>query len=216
MASGVSTAIWGPPLWRILHTLSFASPQQLRDAAATVIQFLTNLAHILPCKWCRESYTLILDELPNLNTTIASGQLAKWMYQLHARVNNKLGVTTPKYTSIEKRFIVRPVQWSPSDVWDTISLFGLNFTPAKREMYRIFWDSWPTILRLGEGGDPRVPDLLAATPCPCVDGAFIATCLVLEAAHRHHPPPTPDAVHARVTRYATARASGGCRSGVCE
>jgi len=152
--------------------------------------------------------------MPPLESTLAAGELAPWMFELHARVSKKLGAPTPKFASIEKRFIVRPVQWSPPDVWDTISLFGLNFTPARREYYRVFWNSLPTILQLS-GGD-RIAGLLAATPCPCDDGSFITACLVLEAVFNHHPLPTRGEVRARTERYAVARATGGCASGVCE
>jgi len=219
--SGVSTSVWGPPLWRILHTISFAHPAILRDSAPGVIRFLTNLAHVLPCKWCRDSYSQFLRELPDLAATIQGGALPRWMYDLHARVNTKLKVPTPKYEAIVKRFTVRPVQWMASDVWDTISLFGLSFTSAKRDVYHIFWDSWPSMLMLGgkgggSGPDPRVASLIRATPCPCEDGAFIATCLVLEAAHAHHPTPTHLQVQTRTRNYAAARSAGGCASGVCE
>jgi hypothetical protein len=214
--SGVSTTVWGPPLWRILHTISFAQPDALRHAAPAVLRFLTNLARVLPCKWCRDSYAEFLSDMPDLRATIQNGQLAPWMYNLHARVNNKLGVSTPKFEAIAKRFKVRPVQWMASDVWDTISLFGLNFTPHNRDAYRIFWDSWPPMLTLGDGADPRVASLLRNTPCPCEDGAFIATCLVLEAAHQGHPPPDSRRMRDRTQKYAAARAAGACASGVCE
>ena len=218
--AGVSTAIWGPPLWRILHTIAFVHPDTLRAEAATVVLFLNNLAHVLPCKWCRTSYAQILRRLPSLETTLADGRLARWMYDLHTQVNTKLGAVTPKYDAVVKRFIVRPLQWSPADVWDTISLFGLNFTPPKRKVYRTFWDTFPTMLRLcGDvGADERIPDLLASVPFPSTDGGFIATCLVLEAVHQGHAPPwtSPAKVHARTRQYAAARASGGCKSGVCE
>lgn len=212
---GVSTSVWGPPLWRILHTIAFAHPEQLRANAHELIHFLSNLSHILPCKWCRDSYSQFLRQLPPLHQTITDGRMGRWMYDLHAMVNSKLGASTPKFESIVKRFTVRPVQWSPSDVWDTISLFGLNFTPAAREHYRVFWNQWPSMLRLATT-DHRVADLIASTPCPCEDGGFIATCLVLESEFDKRPPPSPSNVARRTRRYMVARAQSGCANGVCE
>lgn len=212
---GVSTAIWGPSLWRILHTISFAPPNMLRHNAQDVITFLTNLAHVLPCKWCRQSYTKFLHEMTPLNQVIREGRLARWMYELHAKVNKKLKASTPPFKSIVKRFTVRPVQWCAADVWDTISLFGLNFTPEKRDVYAVFWATWPVVLRLGVGVDTSVADLLDATACPCATGDFIATCLVLEAQHRGMAPPTPAVVAGRTARYNIAVADNGCLQGVC-
>ncbi len=214
--SGVNTCVFGPPLWRILHTVSFAPPEQLRAHSHAVRRFLENLQHVLPCKWCRISYAEFLEDMPPLHATIAAGNLARWMFDLHARVNAKLDASTPKFESIVKRFTVRPVQWTPSDVWDILSLFGLNFTPAKRAAYAVWWDSMPAVLRLGVDADLRVAALLESTPCPCVDGAFIATCLVLEAEFNHRPHPGSAEVRARTQRYAVARAVGGCKSGKCE
>jgi len=213
----VNTCVWGPPLWRILHTISFAPESQVRHAHEHIIRFLNVLGEVLPCKWCRISYKqFIQDDLPPLAETIQSNGLARWMFDLHALVNRKLGAHTPKFESIVKRFEVRPIQWSASDVWDTISLLGLNFTPEKQNAYATFWNSWPYMLRLGWGVDSRVADLLANTPCPCENGAFIATCLVLEAAFLHRPSPSREMVHERTRRYMVAIAQGGCSQGVCE
>ncbi len=214
--SGVSTCVWGPPLWRILHTISFAPTQQLRAHANVVVRFMLNLSDVLPCKWCRLSYAQFMGEMPDLRATIEMGGIARWMFDLHARVNAKLNAPTPKFESIAKRFIVRPVQWMPADVWDIISLFGLNFTSEKRKQYRIFWDSLPLVLRLGVGVDLRVAHLLSAVPCPRDQSSFIATSLVLEASFMNRPYPTPREARERALRYVAARSKGKCNSGVCE
>lgn len=94
MAKGFSTPIWGPPLWRILHTLAEARHDTPVVSAARIAQWLTTLSSILPCSFCRESYATFLQELQQLHgpleTVIASGTLGRWMYDLHEKVNDKL------------------------------------------------------------------------------------------------------------------------------
>lgn len=212
--SGVSTFVWGPLLWRILHTISFADPDHLRRHADAVIAFLTSLKHILPCSYCRDSYTTYMDQLPALSTTIQNSGLSRWMYDLHNLVNAKLGILNPpSFDLVEKRYMVRPVQWSPMDVWDLLALLGFNFTDSKREAYATFWTHLPGVLRLGDGVDVAVADLLSRAPCPRELTTFIAVALLLESTHSLVPFDAAS-VHTRVNKYKRA-VSTGCHGSGC-
>jgi hypothetical protein len=156
MAPGYSTPIWGPPLWRILHTLAHAHIPPRH--AEKVVRWIQSLAHALPCSFCRASFARFMDQLRgrgnSMRRAIANGSTEKWMYDVHELVNDKLDlqhaentlfpllspdqrahVITEKlyradhisFACLQKRFAVTPVAFSAQDVWDVLSIFTLNY-----------------------------------------------------------------------------------------
>lgn len=91
----MNTWIWGPPKWKFLHTLSYSPtapqfPVQITD-------FLNTLKFVLPCIYCRESYTLFVRQVSaklgdSLPTLIQNKQLPMFMYLVHDKVSEKLDV----------------------------------------------------------------------------------------------------------------------------
>ena len=75
---GIDTRFFGPSGWQLFHYIAFHSknPQA----------FLKNIGEVLPCKFCRESTKQYISEMPLRGTM----DPAKWLYDLHNRVNNKL------------------------------------------------------------------------------------------------------------------------------
>lgn len=73
---GIDTRFFGPSGWQLIHYIAFNSkdPQD----------FLLGIKDILPCKFCRESTAVFINELPMIKDT------GKWSYELHNKVNNKL------------------------------------------------------------------------------------------------------------------------------
>mgnify|MGYP005991031641 CR=1 FL=1 len=210
----MDTFIWGPPTWKLLHTLSFADPDLLIRHAPVVTTFLTSLQHVLPCVYCRDSYAEFMKELPALDVVIRERGLARWMYDMHAKVTAKLGGLTPEFARVHKRFAMRPIQWCPRDVWDMITLFGMNFSDEKREGYRVWWDSLQHILPLAgaEASDIRTFQSLA---CPGGCNEFMVVSTILSEDSDDRPPPTCQVVVDRAGRFDLARA-GLCRDGVCK
>jgi hypothetical protein len=94
--NGLITKIWGPPLWTSLHCITFGYPikpteQQKKDYK----NFFIKLGDVLPCKYCRDSYKeYILEGSTKLDNNAMKNRkaLTKWLYDLHEKVNNKLGV----------------------------------------------------------------------------------------------------------------------------
>lgn len=72
----MDTRFWGPSGWQLIHLIAFRSkhPQE----------FLLMIKDILPCRFCRESTTQYVKELPMIKDT------GKWSYELHNKVNHKL------------------------------------------------------------------------------------------------------------------------------
>ena len=74
------TAVWGPPLWTILHSLApiLAQDQLFRD-------FLTALQINIPCHECKSHYTTYIQNNP------ISDDIPNWLFTLHNVINARLG-----------------------------------------------------------------------------------------------------------------------------
>lgn len=148
--------IWGPPLWRILHSVAYVMPDN-KAVFHTVATNIMTLSHVLPCIHCRKSFRQYVRELG----PPTQGNLIRWMYDLHEKVNTKLDeqamtdclkgnkralaavnaskcVLRGKRLSFEcllKRHKVRPVNVMPQDVFDVLFVLSLNFPHKDTEMY---------------------------------------------------------------------------------
>ena len=78
----MNTWIWGPPAWRVLHTLS--GRMRTRTDIAKFGDLLESLADVLPCKYCRGSWKGFLEEVPKQTEVIER------LYMLHNKVSDKL------------------------------------------------------------------------------------------------------------------------------
>lgn len=97
--NGMMTKVWGPPGWLFLHCITFGYPYAInpnnpdhqhkkRDYAI----FFKSLGNVFPCKYCRESYLKFIKELPIEPFLNSRKDLTDWLYQIHNKVNHKLGV----------------------------------------------------------------------------------------------------------------------------
>ena len=73
---GFNTLFWGPSAWQLFHLIAFFSPNPQ--------QVLLDMKEMLPCKFCRASTTEFVAQHP------LKGDPAKWLYEIHNMVNNKL------------------------------------------------------------------------------------------------------------------------------
>ncbi len=95
--NGLITKIWGPGAWEFLHSVTFGYPTSPTDEQKEQYRdFFIQVGNILPCKYCRDSYkkfistgnTKLTDNVFENRKTLTS-----WFYDIHEKVNNKLGVT---------------------------------------------------------------------------------------------------------------------------
>ena len=110
--NGIMTKIWGPPGWLFLHCVTQGYPNVIDTTnEAHVIRreqtkiFFESLAEVLPCKYCRQSYKKYLEEIPiddHLSTRV---ELCKWLYDIHNKVNEKLGIQeVPDFEKVYERY----------------------------------------------------------------------------------------------------------------
>ncbi len=89
---GMLTAVWGPSMWHYLHTMSFNYPVKPSPADKKYYKdFMLNLQHVLPCKYCRQNLTNNYKLYP-LKASDLEGRenFSRYVYHLHEMVNKLL------------------------------------------------------------------------------------------------------------------------------
>lgn len=125
----MDTRFWGPSGWQLFHLVSFQKSEHVDD----VLNFMKE---ILPCRFCRESTTQFVKDHP------LRGDPAKWLYEIHNMVNNKLRTQAatdpsvidpgqdPSFEEVQKRY----TDMKPKAVPGRDFLFSVAFNyPDKPE-----------------------------------------------------------------------------------
>ena len=70
--NGLVTDIWGPAMWRAMHSVTFGYPKNPTDEQKQEYkQFFISFGKVMPCRYCRDSYNnFIITEPTILNDTI--------------------------------------------------------------------------------------------------------------------------------------------------
>ena len=74
----MDTRFWGPSGWQLFHLIAEGSPKPILT--------LSFISRILPCKYCRESTSNFISDMP-LKKGMDAGH---WLYEIHRKVNHKL------------------------------------------------------------------------------------------------------------------------------
>ena len=97
--NGMITKIWGPPAWIFLHCVTMGYPVEFDPEnedhvirRESMIYFFNSITNVFPCKYCRESYAEYIRELPIEDHLSTRVELARWFYDIHNKVNYKLGI----------------------------------------------------------------------------------------------------------------------------
>jgi len=116
--NGLMTKIWGPHMWFAINCISFGYPTNPTEEQKLHYKtFFEHLGFVLPCEFCKTSYQFfITDGDTKITEEIFENRetLTKWIYNLHNRVNLKLGVNygttydefVNKYESFRARCLV--------------------------------------------------------------------------------------------------------------
>lgn len=99
---GMQAAVWGPVGWKFLHSVAHGFPvdpiavdvengKQVGTTANNYKRFFTLVGHVLPCRYCRDSYQTYVAEAPPM--TSSRSNLTRWLWDTHNKVNEKLGVS---------------------------------------------------------------------------------------------------------------------------
>ena len=89
---GMLTSVWGPSLWHYLHTMSFNYPiHPTKEDKKYYKEFILNLKHILPCKYCRINLHNNFKSVPIRNCDMKNRDtFSRYVYRLHEHINKML------------------------------------------------------------------------------------------------------------------------------
>jgi hypothetical protein len=97
--NGMMTKVWGPAGWLFLHCVTFGYPYSINSEnpdhqtkKQDYKTFFTSLGKVMPCRYCRDSYEEFIKESPIDNSLNTRKDLVRWLYDIHNKVNQKLGV----------------------------------------------------------------------------------------------------------------------------
>lgn len=147
----MDAAVWGPPLWSLLHVSAHAvDARQSRERQALASHYsemLDCLEHLLPCKYCRQSLRAFRDAL----RSCAIKSCADYAWMLHNMVGEKLW----RQKHGKKPFqlfsrVAADDKWSPSaairvgspaSVLGALQAIAFNFpnTGAKADEFQQLW-----------------------------------------------------------------------------
>jgi thiol-disulfide isomerase/thioredoxin len=94
--SGVSPAVWGPPVWFIIHMVALMYPRQPSPRERQEARdFFTGLQKVLPCSYCKKHFaeelaTLDPDTFRNRDT------LFEWTVKFHDSVTERVSKYHPE------------------------------------------------------------------------------------------------------------------------
>lgn len=105
----MQTTKWGPSGWNLFHNIAI-NYVPTHENKYIYKQFYENFKHILPCKYCRESYSVFFAEIPIDQYLVSSERLYYWTYLIHNKVNDKLrsqgflSTPNPSYSEMKVHF----------------------------------------------------------------------------------------------------------------
>lgn len=91
--NGLITKIWGPYVWIALHFITFGYPINPTDKQKRKYKkFFKLIKYVLPCRFCRESYTYFINNVNKLTNDVLLNRnsFVEWLYKIHNCVNIKL------------------------------------------------------------------------------------------------------------------------------
>ena len=107
----MNTTFWGPSGWQMLHTLTFIYPNSPSFSDKVKMRdFMYSLSYILPCKYCRLSFTKYIKSLPIDNYLDYRQLIIVWLYKIHNKINKKLRIlgfckhSNPELSNIIKHY----------------------------------------------------------------------------------------------------------------
>ena len=99
--------LWGPGLWELIHTITYNYGIITLDQKKIkqYIIFFTEMAHIIPCIYCREHYIGYLNKYPIKNYINSYDSIINWVNNLHNRINSKLNKTVYSLKTSKEKYL---------------------------------------------------------------------------------------------------------------
>lgn len=150
--AGMAPDIWGPMAWRLLHGAAHRfDTRETEDPVDGVVflLFLLQIAWVLPCLYCRHSYTTyILDAQSRFDEYCQQRNVQAFVIELHNQVNQKLDKPVFDRLDLVRR---RACVWgvNPEDLFGLLFVIVLNYNsnrePEKETHYQNFFALLPDL-----------------------------------------------------------------------
>ena len=101
MKLNLNTTVWGPSLWRVLHSLSFSIEDGNKNDRKNFLDVLESLQTLLPCEDCRQHFCAYMKE----NNPNDAEDLAVWTFNFHNEVNTRLGKPQYAFNDVSKLYM---------------------------------------------------------------------------------------------------------------
>ena len=87
----MDTRFWGKSGWSFFHSIAYGYPKNPSDKDKEIYKtFFGCIKYVLPCIYCRNSFTEYTEKLSIDNYLNSNETLSKWLYLIHNMVNDKL------------------------------------------------------------------------------------------------------------------------------
>ena len=106
-SDGMLTSVWGPSMWHYLHIMSFNYPvNPTQEQKKHYREFILNLQHTLPCKYCRINLKNNFKVLPLTYDCMKSRDtFSRYIYRLHEVINKMLKKKSGlSYSDVRERY----------------------------------------------------------------------------------------------------------------
>ena len=101
----MSTSVWGPKLWYVLHLMTFNYPEIPNEYDKRHFHdFFVNLQYVLPCMKCRYHYRQTLEKYPISPHLDNKTSLVKWLIDIHNQVNISTGKPIKSYNEVLQEY----------------------------------------------------------------------------------------------------------------
>ena len=119
--------VWGPPLWRLLHSLAERLGKQtsiilITDEIRAWTNFLKSVEHVIPCAKCRGHYKRwrLAHRIEN---AVNREEARAWLWGLHREVNEERKVASPPLTEMPALYEKRTPSAITRDYEDCTAVF---------------------------------------------------------------------------------------------
>ena len=110
-----------------------------RTTVNTNAEFWKLLKYLLPCRYCRESYTVFRRQDP------PTFPYTKWVFNLHNKVNKKLDKPLYSWDQFHRKVQVYHSFSQPNTLWDMLFILAINYDAKTKKVHMQQFFSWLTL-----------------------------------------------------------------------
>lgn len=150
----MDTRFWGRPGHKLLHSIaycySFQDTEKDSEKIKNINILMTSLKHILPCIYCRRSYSKYIKELSikDFNNEENDYNIFKWLYLIHNKINDKLRKQgyleekNPKYSDVLEKYKKYVKNINCMIGWDFLYSIVFDYPDYSFEMSKSKYNSY--------------------------------------------------------------------------